>query len=154
MACVSGATRASVGGRTGELGDTAADPDREPVPGSLASGTDHFAHCGRPADDAVAPDYDVLYPNLMEQIGRRLAELAPADADAGDVAAAIVDVEMPHGRRPFRVHIDPRTTARQWSTRWPTASTPRSSHGRPPARIVHEARSDRVASGVMELVVV
>ena len=78
------------------------------VPGSFASGTNHFAHSGRPADDAVVAEYDALYPNLMEQIGRRLAELAPADADVADVAAAIVDVvEMPHGRRPFRVHIDP-----------------------------------------------
>ena len=78
------------------------------VPGSFTSGTNHFAHSGRPADDAVVAEYDALYPNLMEQIGRRLTELAPADADVGDVAAAIVDVvEMPQGRRPFRVHIDP-----------------------------------------------
>jgi NAD(P)-dependent dehydrogenase (short-subunit alcohol dehydrogenase family) len=78
------------------------------VPGSFTSGTNHFAHSGRPADDAVVAEYDSLYPNLMEQVGRRLAELAPADADVTDVAAAIVDViEMPHGRRPFRVHIDP-----------------------------------------------
>jgi NAD(P)-dependent dehydrogenase (short-subunit alcohol dehydrogenase family) len=78
------------------------------VPGSFTSGTNHFAHSGRPADDAVVAEYDALYPNLMEQVGRRLAELAPADADVADVAAAIVDVvDTPHGRRPFRVHIDP-----------------------------------------------
>jgi NAD(P)-dependent dehydrogenase (short-subunit alcohol dehydrogenase family) len=78
------------------------------VPGSFTSGTNHFAHSGRPADEAVAAEYDALYPNLIEQVGRRLAELAPADADVDDVAAAIVDiVDMPHGRRPFRVHIDP-----------------------------------------------
>jgi NAD(P)-dependent dehydrogenase (short-subunit alcohol dehydrogenase family) len=78
------------------------------VPGSFTSGTNHFAHSGRPADEAVAAEYDAAYPNLMEQVGRRLAELAPADADVADVAAAIVDVvDMPHGKRPFRVHIDP-----------------------------------------------
>jgi hypothetical protein len=38
----------------------------------------------------------------------RLAELAPADADVGDFATAIVRVvDMEHGTRPFRVHIDP-----------------------------------------------
>jgi NAD(P)-dependent dehydrogenase (short-subunit alcohol dehydrogenase family) len=78
------------------------------VPGSFTSGTNHFAHSGHPADEAVAAEYEGLYPNLMEQVGQRLAALAPADADVADVAAAIVDVvDMPHGRRPFRVHIDP-----------------------------------------------
>ena len=44
----------------------------------------------------------------MDQIAQRLAELAPADADAADVARAIVTlVDTPHGARPFRVHIDP-----------------------------------------------
>jgi NAD(P)-dependent dehydrogenase (short-subunit alcohol dehydrogenase family) len=78
------------------------------VPGSFTSGTNHFAHSGHPADEAVAAEYEALYPDLMEQVGRRLAALAPPDADVSDVAAAIVDVvDMPHGRRPFRVHIDP-----------------------------------------------
>ncbi|MGO8189855.1 hypothetical protein AB9F38_34080, partial [Rhizobium leguminosarum] len=37
-----------------------------------------------------------------------LAALEPSDADAGAVAAAIVDVVgKPFGTRPFRVHIDP-----------------------------------------------
>jgi NAD(P)-dependent dehydrogenase (short-subunit alcohol dehydrogenase family) len=78
------------------------------VPGSFTSGTNHFAHSGRPADGEVVADYDSVYPQLMEQVGKRLAELAPADADVADVAAAIVEVvDMPHGTRPFRVHIDP-----------------------------------------------
>jgi hypothetical protein len=56
----------------------------------------------------VVAEYEAVYPQLMEQVGKRLAELAPADADVADVAAAIVDVvDMPHGTRPFRVHIDP-----------------------------------------------
>ena len=78
------------------------------VPGSFTSGTNHFAHSGHPADEQVAADYEAVYPQLMEQVGKRLAELAPADADVADVAAAIVDVvDMPHGTRPFRVHVDP-----------------------------------------------
>jgi NAD(P)-dependent dehydrogenase (short-subunit alcohol dehydrogenase family) len=78
------------------------------VPGSFTSGTNHFAHSGHPADEHVAADYEAAYPQLMEQVAKRLAELAPADADVADVAAAIVDVvDMPHGTRPFRVHIDP-----------------------------------------------
>jgi NAD(P)-dependent dehydrogenase (short-subunit alcohol dehydrogenase family) len=78
------------------------------VPGSFTGGTNHFAHSGRPADEAVTSEYDAVYPNLMEQVGQRLAELAPDDADVADVATAIVDVvDMPHGKRPFRVHIDP-----------------------------------------------
>ncbi len=37
-----------------------------------------------------------------------MASLEPADADAGEVAVAIVDVVgMPFGKRPFPVHIDP-----------------------------------------------
>ncbi|MDR3494024.1 MAG: hypothetical protein P4L82_05435 [Ancalomicrobiaceae bacterium] len=37
-----------------------------------------------------------------------LAALKPADADAGEVAVAIVHVVgMPFGTRPFRVDIDP-----------------------------------------------
>jgi NAD(P)-dependent dehydrogenase (short-subunit alcohol dehydrogenase family) len=78
------------------------------VPGSFTSGTNHFAHSGHPADEQVVAEYEAVYPQLMEQVGMRLAELAPADADVADVAAAIVDVvDMPHGTRPFRVHIDP-----------------------------------------------
>ena len=78
------------------------------VPGSFTSGTNHFAHSGHPADEPVMADYEAVYPQLMEQVGMRLAELAPADADVADVAAAIVEVvDMPHGTRPFRVHIDP-----------------------------------------------
>jgi hypothetical protein len=37
-----------------------------------------------------------------------LASLEPADADAGEVAKAIVNVvDTPFGKRPFRTHIDP-----------------------------------------------
>jgi hypothetical protein len=44
----------------------------------------------------------------MDQVAGRLAALTPPDADVSLVADAIVDVvDTPHGKRPFRVHVDP-----------------------------------------------
>ncbi|MBZ9645035.1 SDR family oxidoreductase [Streptomyces sp. PSKA30] len=78
------------------------------VPGSFTSGTNHFATGGRPGDESVIPDYEAHYAGLTEQVSQRLAALAPADADVSQVADAIVDVvNTEHGKRPFRVHIDP-----------------------------------------------
>ncbi|WP_433132707.1 SDR family NAD(P)-dependent oxidoreductase [Micromonospora sp. CA-240977] len=78
------------------------------VPGSFTHGTNHFANSGRPADEATVNAYEERYAGLMEQVSQRLAELAPPDADVAEVAAAVVRiVETPHGKRPFRVHIDP-----------------------------------------------
>ncbi|MEW2164035.1 SDR family NAD(P)-dependent oxidoreductase [Streptomyces sp. NPDC007084] len=78
------------------------------VPGAFTSGTNHFASGGHPAETAVLPAYEERYGALMEQVGARLAALAPAGADASLVADAIVDiVGTPWGRRPFRVHVDP-----------------------------------------------
>ncbi|RKR85993.1 NADP-dependent 3-hydroxy acid dehydrogenase YdfG [Micromonospora pisi] len=78
------------------------------VPGAFTHGTNHFAHSGRPADQARVAAYDERYPGLLEQVGQRLAELEPADADVAAVARAIVEVvDTPAGRRPFRTHIDP-----------------------------------------------
>ncbi|GAA4897099.1 SDR family oxidoreductase [Actinomycetospora straminea] len=78
------------------------------VPGSFTSGTNHFAHAGHAADEAVAAAYEERYGGLMDQVGARLAELAPADADPAEVARAIVRVvDTPAGQRPFRVHVDP-----------------------------------------------
>ncbi|MDQ1012213.1 NAD(P)-dependent dehydrogenase (short-subunit alcohol dehydrogenase family) [Streptomyces sp. V4I23] len=78
------------------------------VPGSFTTGTNHFVTGGHPADQTVLPAYEARYAGLMDQVSERLAALAPADADVSQVAAAIVDVvDTPHGKRPFRVHIDP-----------------------------------------------
>jgi NAD(P)-dependent dehydrogenase (short-subunit alcohol dehydrogenase family) len=78
------------------------------VPGAFTSGTNHFAHSGRPADAEVVAEYDERYPNLAEHIGSRLAELEPPTADPTEVARAIVAVvDTEKGKRPFRVHIDP-----------------------------------------------
>ncbi|UFW63210.1 SDR family NAD(P)-dependent oxidoreductase [Rhizobium laguerreae] len=79
------------------------------VPGAFTKGTNHFAHSGSPDDTARAAEYNEgPYKGVPEQALQGLAALEPADADAGAVAAAIVNVVgKPFGTRPFRVHIDP-----------------------------------------------
>jgi NAD(P)-dependent dehydrogenase (short-subunit alcohol dehydrogenase family) len=78
------------------------------VPGSFTSGTNHFANAGHPADDAVAEAYEQRYAGLIDDVSRKLAELAPEDADAGEVAQQIVRVvDLPKGKRPFRIYVDP-----------------------------------------------
>lgn len=78
------------------------------VPGSFTTGTNHFAHAGHPADAVIAEAYEAHYAGLMDQVSAKLAELAPAGSDPGEVARAIVRVvDTPKGKRPFRVHIDP-----------------------------------------------
>lgn len=48
------------------------------------------------------------YAGTEDAILKRLAALEPPDADSGKVAETIAAVvALPHGRRPFRVHIDP-----------------------------------------------
>jgi NAD(P)-dependent dehydrogenase (short-subunit alcohol dehydrogenase family) len=79
------------------------------VPGAFTSGTNHFSHSGRPADAGRAAEYEAgPYSGFGEQIQQAFAAIVPPDADAGAVAAAIVNVvDAPFGQRPFRVHIDP-----------------------------------------------
>ncbi|GHH17492.1 SDR family oxidoreductase [Streptomyces lanatus] len=78
------------------------------VPGSFTSGTNHFAHAMHPADTGTAQAYDAFYAGLMDDVGKALAALAPADADVREVADAIVRiVDTPKGERPFRTTIDP-----------------------------------------------
>ncbi|WP_328333130.1 SDR family oxidoreductase [Kribbella sp. NBC_00382] len=78
------------------------------VPGAFTSGTNHFAHSGKPYDEEVAAAYDEKYDGLMDQVAQKLAELEPSWADVAEVAKAIVTVvDTEKGRRPFRVHIDP-----------------------------------------------
>jgi NAD(P)-dependent dehydrogenase (short-subunit alcohol dehydrogenase family) len=78
------------------------------IPGSFTSGTNHFAHAGHAADLAVAAAYEQRYGGLMDDVGRKLAEMAPADADAGEVARQIaLVVDTPRGKRPFRIYVDP-----------------------------------------------
>ncbi|MGO4277937.1 SDR family oxidoreductase [Cupriavidus sp. RAF20_2] len=79
------------------------------VPGAFTSGTNHFAHTGLPADTARAEEYESgPYPGFGDEIQHAFAGIVPPDADAGQVADAIVDVvNAPFGKRPFRVHVDP-----------------------------------------------
>jgi NAD(P)-dependent dehydrogenase (short-subunit alcohol dehydrogenase family) len=79
------------------------------VPGAFTKGTNHFLHAGKPEDAAVEAAYmEGPYAGMPDRILKGLAALEPADADAAVVATKIVDVvDMPFGKRPFRVHVDP-----------------------------------------------
>jgi hypothetical protein len=93
------------------------------VPGAFTSGTNHFAHAGSPADKTRQAEYDNgPYAHLGDDIMKGFAATAPPDADVADVAKAIVRVvDMPFGKRPFRVHIDPHKTVQKSSMEWPIA---------------------------------
>ncbi|WP_405605076.1 SDR family NAD(P)-dependent oxidoreductase [Streptomyces sp. NBC_01410] len=78
------------------------------VPGAFTSGTNHFVHAGAPADTARAVAYEERYGALLAGLDERLAALIPPDADAAQVADAVVClVDMPAGTRPLRTHTDP-----------------------------------------------
>ncbi|MCS0495573.1 SDR family NAD(P)-dependent oxidoreductase [Ancylobacter sp. MQZ15Z-1] len=79
------------------------------VPGAFTKGTNHFAHSGRPVDEARLADYEAgPYKCFGEQVQQAFAAIVPEDADAGGVARRIVEVvDAPFGTRPFRVHYDP-----------------------------------------------
>jgi NAD(P)-dependent dehydrogenase (short-subunit alcohol dehydrogenase family) len=79
------------------------------VPGAFTSGTNHFANAGTPADKARMAEYENgPYAHLGDDILKGFAATVPVDADVAAVAEAIVRVvDMPFGKRPFRVHVDP-----------------------------------------------
>jgi NAD(P)-dependent dehydrogenase (short-subunit alcohol dehydrogenase family) len=79
------------------------------VPGAFTKGTNHFAHSGRPADEARLAEYEAgPYKGFGEEVQKAFAAIVPDDADVEGVADAIVDiVNMPFGKRPFRAHYDP-----------------------------------------------
>jgi hypothetical protein len=79
------------------------------VPGAFTEGTNHFAHSGRPADETRLAEYEAgSYKGFGEQVQKAFAEIVPDDADPSGVAGAIVEiVNMPFGKRPFRIHYDP-----------------------------------------------
>jgi NAD(P)-dependent dehydrogenase (short-subunit alcohol dehydrogenase family) len=79
------------------------------VPGAFTSGTNHFVHAGKPEDEKTLNAYETG-PNatLEKEIMDGLARTSPPDADVSAVAEAVVRVvDLPFGKRPFRVHIDP-----------------------------------------------
>jgi NAD(P)-dependent dehydrogenase (short-subunit alcohol dehydrogenase family) len=79
------------------------------VPGAFTKGTNHFAHSGKPADAARVAEYEAgPYAGIADKALKGLAGLEPADADPAEVARQIARVvDMPFGKRPFRVHVDP-----------------------------------------------
>lgn len=78
------------------------------VPGSLTSGTNHFASAGTPADEHRASQYVERYPGLLASVAQRLAWLSPPDLDTSLVSNEIARiVALPAGQRPFRSHVDP-----------------------------------------------
>jgi len=79
------------------------------VPGAFTKGTNHFAHSGRPADEARAVEYEAgPYAGFGEQVQEAFAAIVPDDADPAPVAEMIAEVVgTPFGERPFRIHYDP-----------------------------------------------
>lgn len=79
------------------------------VPGAFTGGTNHFAHSGRPADQARVTEYEAgPYKNFGEEVMKGFAAIVPEDADVAVVGEAVVKiVDAPFGKRPFRVHVDP-----------------------------------------------
>ncbi|OBI51718.1 oxidoreductase [Mycobacterium kyorinense] len=79
------------------------------VPGAFTAGTNHFAHAGTPADQAVADQYEEgPYAGLGSQVREAYNAIVPPDADASTVADAVVTVvDAAFGCRPLRVHVDP-----------------------------------------------
>jgi NAD(P)-dependent dehydrogenase (short-subunit alcohol dehydrogenase family) len=79
------------------------------VPGSFTKGTNHFEHSGKPADVARAEEYaNGPTSDIADVALKNLAAIAPPDADPGEVAREIARVvNLPFGKRPFRVYIDP-----------------------------------------------
>lgn len=79
------------------------------VPGAFTKGTNHFAHSGRPADAARLAEYEAgPYAGFGEQVQKAFAAIVPEDAEPAPVAEKIAEVvDMPFGKRPYRVHYDP-----------------------------------------------
>ncbi len=79
------------------------------VPGAFPKGTNHFASMSKPADQSRAAEYmEGPYRHTMDQIVTQLGQLFPPHADASEVAKEIARVvDMPHGERPYRTHVDP-----------------------------------------------
>ncbi len=78
------------------------------VPGAFTKGTNHFANSGRPADEARVAEYEAgPYKGFAEEVLKAFAAIVPDDADVSGVAnASVENVDMPFGKRPFRVHYE------------------------------------------------
>jgi len=79
------------------------------APGVFSTGTNHFQYSDRPEDTKVARAYAKgPTADLQDRVARGHAAMEPEDADPEEVARAIVRVvDLPAGKRPFHVTIDP-----------------------------------------------
>ena len=79
------------------------------VPGAYTKGTNHFAHAGRPDDEARADQYREASPEgFADRMQKALADTDPPDSDPSEIGRAVTAiVKTPAGERPFRVVIDP-----------------------------------------------
>lgn len=79
------------------------------VPGVFPRGTNMFQILGQPDDKKVEAEYmEGPYKGFFKQFIGGVDELQPKDADASQVSKMMAEVvEMPHGKRPYRVHVDP-----------------------------------------------
>lgn len=81
------------------------------VPGAFSRGTNHFATAGSPEDRQVTQAYlgeGAPYEGVDQGCGEKFGAFEPKDANVMDVAEEIAAlVDLPHGSRPRRLHIDP-----------------------------------------------
>jgi NAD(P)-dependent dehydrogenase (short-subunit alcohol dehydrogenase family) len=81
------------------------------VPGAFTSGTNHFKNASHPEDHQTVAQYEgprAPYEGVGDAVFTSLAAFEPPGADVGDVAQRIADVvDMAHGTRPERFHVDP-----------------------------------------------
>ena len=79
------------------------------VPGAFTSGTNHFPNAAKPNDQQRVAAYEAgPYKDFGNVVMKAQESVVPPDADVAEVAKAIVRVvELPFGKRPFRVYIDP-----------------------------------------------
>lgn len=79
------------------------------VPGAFTTDTNHFANAGAPADEGRAAEYARSWSDgFADRMKHALAGTVPDDADPAEVARAVAAiVEVPYGRRPVRMAVDP-----------------------------------------------
>ncbi|KAI1129195.1 short-chain dehydrogenase/reductase SDR [Nemania abortiva] len=79
------------------------------VPGVFPKGTNLFPTLGKPDDKAREEEYmEGPYKGFVKQFMEGVTKLLPQDADPSEVSKLMARiVDMPHGTRPYRIHIDP-----------------------------------------------
>jgi TCP-1/cpn60 chaperonin family len=67
------------------------------VPGAFTGGTNHFAHSGRPADEARAAEYDAgPHKDFGDQVQKAFAAIVPDDADARATLRYVLEAASKH----------------------------------------------------------